>query len=322
MVEPRVTILLATYNPDRTWLKEQLNSLNEQSYSNLELLVCDDCSTSIDMDELNAILEQHITRFPFRLMRNEVNLGSNRTFERLTLEGQGEYFAYCDQDDIWEKDKVAGLVNVIFEKRALLAYSDMSIIDADGRHVSDSITKVRSRFDYYEGSELWRRILIRNFISGCCMIIEAETARSAVPFETGMQHDRWLAVCASVRGSIAYLDKPLVRYRQHGKNQTGVLKDVYDKQSYREIRLNRHLQMLESIRERFSGNEALDAFLDAYIQQVRVRYDYSLGKSATFIKMLRLLPCNKATIGFELLAFKLPDFIFRKLIQVIIRRNL
>lgn len=322
MHEPKVTILLATYNPDILWLNEQLRSLNNQSYSNLSLLVCDDCSSAISQEVLYCILEQHITRFSFRLIRNQTNLGSNKTFERLTLEAEGDYFAYCDQDDIWEPNKVAELVGAINEKKAILAYSDMSIIDADGKQLSDSITKVRHRFEYYEGTELWRRILIRNFISGCCMLIEAETAKAAVPFELEMQHDRWLAVCASVKGYIAYVAKPLVRYRQHGKNQTGVLKNVTDKHSYRVIRLQNHLLMLQSIKERFSGNRSIADYLDKCITQVGIRYDYSVGKSSTFTKMLNLIPYNKPVIIFELIAFKLPNFIFRWLIQLIIQRNL
>lgn len=322
MLEPKVTILLATYNPDILWLKELLSSLNRQNYSNVELLACDDCSSTIGINDLKTIIQQHITKFPFKVIRNQTNLGSNKTFERLTLEAEGDYLAYCDQDDIWEENKISGLVEAMLEKKGLLAYSDMSIIDADGKHVSESITKVRSRFDYFEGLELWRRILIRNFISGCCMIIDAKTAKAAIPFELGMQHDRWLAVCASVNGTIAYVDKPLVRYRQHGENQTGVLKEITDKHSYRELRLRNHVLMLESIRARFSCHQALTEFLDEYIEQVRIRYDYSLGKRGTFLKMLRLTKYNKPTLFFEIIAFKLPESAFKKLIGLIIRKNL
>ena len=59
-------------------------------------------------------------------------LGSNRTFERLTEEAEGEYFAYCDQDDVWLPEKLAVLQEALEREKALLVCSDMYIIDGGG----------------------------------------------------------------------------------------------------------------------------------------------------------------------------------------------
>ena len=86
MSKPKVFVLIAVYNPNLNWLREQLTSINNQTYDNIKLLVCDDCSLAIDESQLNMIIKQNITRFPYKLIRNATNQGSNKTFERLTLE--------------------------------------------------------------------------------------------------------------------------------------------------------------------------------------------------------------------------------------------
>ncbi|WP_159117186.1 glycosyltransferase, partial [Clostridium neonatale] len=96
--KPLVSILLAVYKPNEKWLIEQIVSLNEQSYNNLDLLVYDDCPEESVNEEL---LKKYITNFEYKLIRGTINKGSNIAFEELTKIGDGEYFAYCDQDDIW-----------------------------------------------------------------------------------------------------------------------------------------------------------------------------------------------------------------------------
>ena len=100
--KPLVSILLAVYNPNYEWFKEQLSSLNNQNYNNLELIVYDDCPDN-PVDE--RFIKNCISNFSYHIIRGKQNKGSNFAFEELTKYGKGEYFAYCDQDDIWEKIK-------------------------------------------------------------------------------------------------------------------------------------------------------------------------------------------------------------------------
>ena len=104
---------MSIYKPQKSWLIEQLDSLNSQSYKNLELIVYNDCPE----DEFNydEFFEKHITNFNFRIINGNVNLGSTLAFEKLTTIADGDYFAYCDQDDIWLPEKIEILVNKIKE---------------------------------------------------------------------------------------------------------------------------------------------------------------------------------------------------------------
>ena len=180
--KPLISILMAVYEPRMDWLKEQLESLNAQTYPNLRLYVRDDCSPAAAFEELEALVRECITAFPCFIARNEKNIGSNGTFERLTLEAEGEYFAYCDQDDVWLPEKLRVLQESIERERAQLVCSDMHIIDGDGCRVANSITKVRKHHVFRSGEDLAVKLLISNFVTGCTMLIRADTAKAAAPF--------------------------------------------------------------------------------------------------------------------------------------------
>ena len=75
---------MAVYEPRMDWLREQLESLNAQTYPNLMLYVRDDCSPTVPHEEIQSCLQDCISAFPWQLRRNERNLGSNGTFEQLT----------------------------------------------------------------------------------------------------------------------------------------------------------------------------------------------------------------------------------------------
>lgn len=218
--KPLVSILLAVYKPNEKWLIEQIVSLNEQSYNNLDLLVYDDCPEESVNEEL---LKKYITNFEYKLIRGTINKGSNIAFEELTKIGDGEYFAYCDQDDIWERDKIELMVEKFDNKDVTLVCSDLSIIDENSKKTADSITQIRKRHVFKRGYNLAKDLLMSNFVTGCAMMVRKDTAQRSIPFEKTLIHDQWIAIFAALEGKIEYINKPLVRYRQHSNNQTGIL---------------------------------------------------------------------------------------------------
>ena len=207
-----VTILMATYNPSLPWLAEQLKSLNVQTYQDLSLVVLDDCSPDVPLAQIKDAVNTSITAFDFEIHQNPKNLGSCKTFERLTDIADGDYFAYCDQDDIWESDKIETLMSAIEEDTPLI-YADLSIIDENGIKTHDSLRDIRKRLKHRQGYGLAKTILFRNFVTGCTMIVKAETAKQSIPFVSEMIGDHHLALYAASKGKIQYVDLPLVRYR-------------------------------------------------------------------------------------------------------------
>lgn len=272
--KPLVSVLMAVYKPNVQWFREQLISVDNQDYSNIELLVCDDCPEAY-VDE--KIISECVKKIPFKIVRNEKNLGSNKTFERLTEMGSGKYFSYCDQDDVWNSDKVSRMVEVLENTGSPLVCSDLAIIDGNGKRTADSITKVRKRHVFLEGENLAGSLLVRNFVSGCAMLIRTDIAKKSLPFVDSLVHDHWLAINAALNGRIEVIREPLIEHREHGGNQTGVLQGVNTKSAYFKTRIENMNDRIVDYKDRlfkYDGIMQTVAELEKF-NEARLRYFYN-----------------------------------------------
>ena len=104
-----VSIILCTYNGAR-FLREQLDSIVNQTYPIYELIIQDDCST----DSTESIAKEYVEKFPFiKFVKNETNKGINLNFFSAISRATGEYIAISDQDDIWELNKIEKQIDCI-----------------------------------------------------------------------------------------------------------------------------------------------------------------------------------------------------------------
>ena len=242
-----VEILLATYKPNTAFFHKLLRSINAQTYQNTVLSVIDDSADENAYVEITEAVRADITSMPFKITKNEQNLGSNRTFERLTREAEGAYLAYCDQDDIWEVDKIEKLVRRIEDEQATLCYSDLSVIDETDRLTAKSFRTINKRIRHLEGTGLFEKFLWCNSVTGCTMLVRNDIAKRALPFCNDYYvHDHWLALVAASQGCVAYISEPLVRYRIHGGNQIGSQKltGISDKQSYLSVKIAKEVEKI------------------------------------------------------------------------------
>jgi glycosyltransferase involved in cell wall biosynthesis len=212
---PLVAVCMATFEPHPELLRRQLDSLREQTHRRWVCLVSDDCSSG-DAFEL---LRSEVGEDPrFFLSRAPQRLGSYRNFERslLMVPPAAELIAFCDQDDRWHPDKLEVLIERIGD--ANLVYSDMRVLDAEGRVASDT-------FWTYKRNN-WRNVaslLIDNTVTGAASLFRRSLLDLAMPFPPPMEgahHDHWIAQVALVTGRIAYVDRPLYDYVQHGAAAT------------------------------------------------------------------------------------------------------
>lgn len=254
---PLVSILLAVYKPNYDWFKQQLISLNNQIYNSLELIIYDDCP---DYPVSEEFISKYITNFNYNIIRGKVNKGSNKAFEELTKICKGRYFAYCDQDDIWEIDKIKLLVDKIEKEESVLVYSDMSVIDANGIKKYYTLIQAKPRIKYIYGGRLTEQLFFKNCISGCCMLIKNEVAKLALPFSNYMIHDHWISIVASLYGNISFIDKPLVNYRIHGSNQTGSLRGILSKKDYYDLRVNTLTNKIKDLDKVLDKNKQINSY--------------------------------------------------------------
>ena len=107
-----IGIAMTTYNGEK-YLKEQIDSILNQTVSDFELIVCDDVSSDSTMDILNDYAEKDDRVHVFR---NEENLGFLKNFEkaiRICLDRGAEYVALADQDDIWAENHLEVLADTM-----------------------------------------------------------------------------------------------------------------------------------------------------------------------------------------------------------------
>lgn len=307
---PPIAILMAVYEPRMDWLREQLDSLNAQTYPNLRLYIRDDCSPTTPFEEIEALVRERITAFPYSIERNERNLGSNGTFELLTREAEGDCFAYCDQDDVWLPEKLDVLQAAIEREGAQLVCSDMYVIDEDGKQAADSITRVRKHHVFRSGDGLAQKLLISNFVTGCTMLIRADTAKAAVPFCPDMVHDHYLALFSARLGRIVSLPDRLIRYRIHAGNQTSMMAGVRDKESYRRVRIEALIRRLSWLEERFRGEDGLYAEIEEALLWAKARLANFLGEPSAWKAVLRRRRFGPLPSLFECVLAPAPEKVF------------
>jgi hypothetical protein len=188
-----VAVCLATHRPDAELLRRQLASLDAQTYADRVLVRTDD----------------------------EPGRGAYRAFERCLarVPADAGYVAPCDQDDVWHPDKLAVLVAALDRAGALLAYSDVRIVRPDGTVLSDTYWTDRDN----DAGDLGD-LLATNVVTGAASVLRRAVLDVALPFPVevdGSFHDHWLALCALALGDVAYVDRPLLDYVQHGANLVG-----------------------------------------------------------------------------------------------------
>ena len=207
-----VSIAMATYNGEK-YLREQLDSIYNQTYKNIEVIVCDDCS----VDETVTILEEYRLRFGLKYYINEKNLGYTKNFEKASALCNNEFIAFSDQDDLWLNEKIEVLLKNI--ENNLLIFSDALVINSNKEIISNS------RYDYISKIENVKTKYYQNFAKknalGCTILINKELLNHALPFKKTTGHDNWLISTAIKLNSIIFIDKQLIMYRIHDRNVLG-----------------------------------------------------------------------------------------------------
>jgi len=204
--QPLVSIPMITYNGEE-YLEEQLDSIYNQTYKNIEVLVFDDCST----DKTSEILEKYHKSHNLTYVINKNNLGLRRNAIKSLEACSGEFIAPADQDDVWKSKKIELLVNNIEDN--ILIYADSTSIDPNGNILEERyFEKFR---DLIHGNNN-KAFFFMNCVSAHAMLFKKELLEFIFPMPKRMfYHDWWIAFVASTYGSIKLYEEPLVLYRRH-----------------------------------------------------------------------------------------------------------
>ena len=216
--EKRVSIALATYNGEM-FLREQLDSILNQSVRNFELVICDDCSKDSTWDILN---EYAIADSRIRILRNDKNLGFLGNFEKAIQHTQEKFVALADQDDIWLPNHLEILLYTIGDK--ILACGNAELIDKEGKSLH-KLLDYQEALDCIPENDLEKAysvLFFRSPYQGASMLIKKEFFDLALPIlREAKAHDAWFAELACFYGGINYTKSVITLYRQHGNNCVG-----------------------------------------------------------------------------------------------------
>jgi glycosyltransferase involved in cell wall biosynthesis len=240
-----ISVAMTTFNGAR-YLGQQLASLASQTVKPLELVACDDGST----DETVAILQSFSALAPFavRIFQNAERLGYQQNFIKAASLCEGSLIAFCDQDDIWNDDKLSVVTEYFTQSDDLLVAHDFCVFFENDRQLIPS---------YFRNLALSGLSPVVN-LKGCALTFRRELIGLVdwPPPESGWSHDLWVCFTALLLDKRGYIRQSLVRHRIHGKNTSGWLPGG-------KARLQRLLRRFRL--PPFTNSTDLDAFLAQFV---------------------------------------------------------
>ena len=217
-----LTVVLATHN-GICWLPGLLDSLGRQTLAPMRLFILDDASTDGTWEHVR---DAAIPGGQTVVGRQEANEGAVRTFERLLSMVDTEYFALCDQDDVWLSDKLEKSVALLESSGADLVYTDLRVVDEDLGEVAPSMWRLGNIVPV--AGRALVPLILKNSVTGCTVVGRTSMLKKVLPFPAGVpMHDWWLGLVAASGNGAAPLREATVLYRQHGGNEVGAARFGY-----------------------------------------------------------------------------------------------
>ena len=226
---PLVSVIIPTYNRS-TYLEAAIKSTLEQTYSNIEIIVSDDCSPNSPKDLIDSFNDSRI-----RFLKNDKNLGITLNITNGFEAAQGKYVASLNDDDMWTPDFLAKLVPQLEADESLaVAFCDHYVIDADGKinpSATEENTKRWHRNEIKEGvyRPFHKLALVDQAVSCAAAsvirkdVINWNELRIAGQKGMGRHWDYFLGYLACRAGHGAYYcPERLTQYRVHSQNVTTV----------------------------------------------------------------------------------------------------
>ena len=224
MNKPQVSVIMPVYNGEK-YIKQAVESVFAQKVAT-ELLVIDDGST----DHTEEVLSAYEGREDFRYLKNKENMGAARSRNRGVQEARGEYIAFLDADDWWEKGKLTAQLELLEKTGYVLCSTGRELMKADGTDTG--------RYIPVKEKILYRDLLKHNSINCSSVVIRREAALE-FPMEHDDSHEDYITWLKVVRkyGHATGINKPYLKYRlsQGGKSRNKAKSAIMTYQVYRYV---------------------------------------------------------------------------------------
>jgi glycosyltransferase involved in cell wall biosynthesis len=241
----RTSVAMCTYNGEK-YIKEQLESILNQSLSIDEIIICDDGSN----DKTLAIIEKVQLQYPNRiaLYKNEINLGSTKNFENTIAICSGDFIFLSDQDDVWKTNKVKKIIQYFLNNPSTEAvFSNGDLINDKNEKINnntlwDSVFFMENQLE--KPINLFKLISSkRNMVTGATLCIKKEIKELILPFPEIKKyyHDEWIAIIIASRKKLDYISDELISYRIHSKQQIGGKSNIQKGITQKHIKLSNYI---------------------------------------------------------------------------------
>lgn len=217
----KISVAVCSYNGEK-YIKEQLQSIIHQTRKVDEIILCDDNSTDDTVLIATDLLET--SGISYKIVVNHPGLGVMNNFRKAFSLCTGDIIISSDQDDRWLEDKTSK-IEKIFQNHTKISMvaTNAYLIDADGVRNEKDLRETVG-FDLREPSEFASLLLRQSSITGATMALRKSFIDKYLYESKYWLHDGWLALIASLKDELYFLDEHLIEYRIHGNNVCGVRK--------------------------------------------------------------------------------------------------
>lgn len=220
----KVQVLLSTYNGER-FIDDQIKSILEQAYPNVDIFVRDDGSS----DQTVAKLKEWVNQSNRVTVIEGGNMGVISSFMELINQSSDDYdyYCFCDQDDVWMPDKVKNAVKMLSE------YQVPAMLCTSTQMVDINLNNLAVWPKAPERSPSFYNALVENIAVGTTITYNKAAMQllraTHVDSKKLLMHDWWGYLVISAFGEVIFDPTPSIWYRQHGANVVGGNQSVFQK---------------------------------------------------------------------------------------------
>ena len=213
----KVDVIVATYKTNITYLKKQIDSILNQTHTEINVLISDDNSQD---DELKNVLKQYEKMDNrVKVFFQEENIGYINNFNFLLEKSTSNYICFSDHDDIWYPEKIEKSLEKLIS-------DDVDLVYVNSRQVNENDEVIKENYFKYKNIPLIdkkNKLAISRCIGiGCSQIFTKSIKEKAIPFKNSVMAQDWLmAFIANENKGISYIKNPLFDYRLHQTNVFG-----------------------------------------------------------------------------------------------------
>ncbi|MCL2242938.1 MAG: glycosyltransferase [Treponema sp.] len=217
-----ISVLMCVYNGER-YLIEQLESIRNQTYQPNEVIIYDDCSSDSSVKIIRTYIIKYNLELTWKLIINQSRKGWKKNFFDAIIECNSDYIFFCDQDDIWNLDKLSIMIDTMKKNKDILVLNGLvETIDANGNpvnyfnHTKTFYDKKTIKLNLYDTVYNWRGKI------ACAMAIHKTIKEQLKYFECNewFAHDIWSNNIGALLNGCYKINYPVIKYRIHENNAT------------------------------------------------------------------------------------------------------